>query len=190
MIRALFIAALFAGPAMAGEFSEGSNAKEWGLRGEETATFRAKVVDVLCELSGDCPADCGGGARQMGLLREADGALILAIKNAQAAFTGAATDLQLYCGQTVDVDGVLVGDVEEGEAPTKFYMVQTITPEDGETAKANQWTKLWAKANPEAAAKKGSWFRKDPRILSEIEAHGYLGLGAEEDRKFIEYYFE
>ena len=30
-------------------------AEEWGLPREKTARFEAKVVDMLCELSGDCP---------------------------------------------------------------------------------------------------------------------------------------
>src|SRR3546814_1679434 len=36
-------------------------ANSWGLPNEEIVRFEAKVVDVLCELSGDCPADGGAG---------------------------------------------------------------------------------------------------------------------------------
>ena len=43
-------------------------AEEWGLPGEEVVRFEAKVVDILCELTGDCPADCSDGTRQLGLL--------------------------------------------------------------------------------------------------------------------------
>ncbi len=38
-------------------------AEEWGLPDEEVVRFEAKVVDIACELTGDCPANCGGGAR-------------------------------------------------------------------------------------------------------------------------------
>jgi hypothetical protein len=180
--------ALFAAPALAADFSEGSQAKEWGLLGEEKATFDAKVVDVLCELTGDCPANCDDGKRQLGLVRVADNALVLPLKNGQAAFSGAATDLAPYCGQTVGVDGVLVGD--EDYTPTKYYMVQLIRPEgSADWVKATQWTKEWAKRNPEAKGK-GPWFRRDPRIKAMIEADGYLGLGLETDKAFIEYLFE
>lgn len=180
--------ALFAAPVLAADFSAGSQAKEWGLLGEEKAVFDARVVDVLCELTGDCPANCGDGKRQLGLVRVADGALVLPLKNGQAAFSGAATDLAPYCGRTVGVDGVLVGD--EDYTPIKYYMVQLIRPEgSSDWVKANQWTKEWAKRNPEAKGK-GPWFRRDPRVKAMIEADGYLGLGLETDKAFIEYLFE
>ena len=57
-----------------------SAAEEWGIEGEKKARFEAKVVDILCELSGDCPADCGAGKRQLGLLKD-DGTLLLVAKN-------------------------------------------------------------------------------------------------------------
>ncbi len=179
---------LTASSATAADFSEGSQAKEWGLLGEELAVFDAKVVDVLCELTGDCPENCGDGKRQLGLVRKADNALVLPLKNGQAAFSGAATDLAPYCGQTIGVDGVLVGD--EDQTAVKYYMVQLIRPEGAsEWVKANQWTKEWAKRNPDAAGK-GPWFRRDPRILAMIEKEGYLGIGLEADKAFIEYLFE
>lgn len=183
-------ALLLAAPVAAeeGRFAADSQAKEWGLMGEEKARFKARVVDVLCELGGDCAENCGDGRRQLGLLREVDGALVFPLKNRQAAFTGAATDLQPYCGKDVEVDGVLIGDEEY--TPAKFYMVQLIREQGLEDwAKASLWTKEWAKRYPELNAKK-PWFRKDPRVLGAIEKDGYLGLGAEADKAFIEYYFE
>ncbi|MEO0360192.1 MAG: hypothetical protein AAF322_03745 [Pseudomonadota bacterium] len=182
--------AAVAAPAAAQDFSEGSEAKEWGLRGEEKARFSAKVVDVLCHLSGDCAANCGDGRRQLGLVREADGALVFVLKNRQAAFTGAATDLFPFCGKDVEVDGVTVQDEDAPGAP-KLYMVQVIREQGVEEwTQTNRWTKEWAAANPEQKGKKGPWFRRDPRIAAEIEENGYLGLGAEADAAFIEYYFE
>ena len=53
-------------PAGAQDFSQGSEAKTWNLYAEQSARFEAKVVDILCELTGDCPTDCGGGVRQRG----------------------------------------------------------------------------------------------------------------------------
>jgi len=92
-----------------GPFSKGSQAKDWNLLGQEKARFEAKVVDVFCEVAGDCPENCGDGRRQLGLLRSADGVLVLANKNTQPAFTGANLDLLPYCNQEVEVDGLLVG---------------------------------------------------------------------------------
>ncbi len=58
MAVALFAAPLAATPALAeGEFSAGSQANSWNLLGEEMARFEGKVVDALCALRGDCPAD-------------------------------------------------------------------------------------------------------------------------------------
>ena len=182
------------GPALAeseeeGPFAKGSQAKNWNLLGQENARFEAKVVDVLCELTGDCPENCGEGRRQLGLLRAADGVLVLANKNVQPAFTGANLDLLPYCNQEVEVDGLLVGLPEY--TPAKMYQVQLIRRK-GETewSKTNRWTKEWAEANPEAAKEKGPWFRKDPRVNALIARDGYLGLGLETDEAFKKYLFE
>jgi hypothetical protein len=189
MIRhAIAALALLAAPAMAEDFSTNSEAKGWGLLGEEKARFDAKVVDLLCELTGDCPTDCGGGKRQLGLLRSADNALVLPLKNRQAAFTGAATDIYPFCGKQVEVDGVLIGD--EDQTQVKYYMVQLIREQGTEEwTKTSAWTKEWAKVNPDAKGK-GPWFRRDPRVKAKIAESGYLGLGAETDEAFIKYYFE
>jgi hypothetical protein len=180
---------LAASPALAdGPFSAGSKAKAWNLLGEETAVFEGKVTDVLCALTGDCPADCGAGKRQMGILRAADGKFVLATKNGQPVFTGATVDLAPYCGQRVIVDGLLVGDPEvtPGLNDAKVFQVQTVQVV-GEDAvnKANLWTEDWAERNPDVGGK-GPWFRRDPKVQAEIEANGRLGLGPEADRKYIE----
>ncbi len=186
---ALLAAPLAATPALAeGEFSAGSQAKSWNLLGEETARFEGKVIDALCALTGDCPADCGAGKRQMGVLRSADGRFLLVNKNVQPAFTGATVDLAPYCGMEVEIDGLLVGDtdVTPGLGEAKLLQIQTIRVLGEDAAKkTNLWTKDWAKRNPDAGGK-GAWFRRDPKVMERIEANGRLGLGAEEDQKYIE----
>ena len=180
---------LAAAPALAeGEFSAGSKVKSWNLSGEETARFEGKVVDALCLLTGDCPADCGAGKRQMGILRSSDGRFLLVNKNGQPVFTGASVDLAPYCGQTVEVDGLLVGDREitPGLGEAKLFQVQTVrVPGAGAAKKTNLWTRDWKRRNPDAGGK-GPWFRRDPGVREQIEANGRLGLGAEADRKYIE----
>jgi hypothetical protein len=171
-----------------GEFAAGSKAKSWNLSGEEKALFEGKVVDALCALTGDCPVDCGAGKRQMGIIRATDGRFLLVNKNGQPAFTGATVDLAPYCGQTVEVDGLLVGDPEitPGIGKAKVFQVQTIRAAGAEKAvKTNLWTKDWAKRNADVGGK-GPWFRRDPNVAAEIEANGRLGLGAEADRLYIE----
>jgi hypothetical protein len=176
------LAALMSLPAAAQE----SRVKGWdGLQGRETAVFRAKVVDVLCELSGDCAEKCGEGRRQMGLVREDDGKLILAAKNQEAGFQGAAADLYPFCGQTVAVDGLMVGNPDL--TATRVFQVHFIQREGSDKwLPTKRWTRIWQRRNPEAAAGKGPWFRNDPAVNAEIEANGYLGLGAEADATFIQ----
>lgn len=179
--------ALLASPLAAQDFSEGSEARSWNLYAEQPALFEARVVDVMCELTGDCPTNCGAGERQLGLLRSADDTLVLVTKNNQPAFTGAVVDLLGYCGQDVTVDGLMIND--EDFPINNIYLVQRIKAEGADWAKASQFTKEWAKENPEAKGK-GPWFRRDPRILAEISKDGHLGLGLETDKAFIEYLFE
>ena len=98
VVASLFVFALFILPNLAGADDS------WNLTGEEEVRFDATVTDVLCVLSGDCPPDCGGGKRVLGLLK-ADGELVLPIKNG-GPFTGAVADLLPYCGTVVTADGL------------------------------------------------------------------------------------
>lgn len=171
------------GAASAADFSEGSNAKEFGFIDEAKATFSGKVVDIMCELQGECDQQCGGGERLLGIVRDSDNVLVPVLKNAQLAFNGPMDDLAPYCNKAVDVDGLLLGDAEL--YGNRFYMVQFIREAGAaEWNKANQWTKAWKARNPEATGK-GPWFRRDPRVLKQIEANGYFGLGKEADEAYF-----
>ena len=89
MLRAAAFAGALAiamSSASAKDYSQGSKAKEWGLLGEEKALFSGKVVDLLCELAGDCADNCGDGNRNLGIVRADDGKLITVLKNRQPAF--------------------------------------------------------------------------------------------------------
>ncbi|UWR24095.1 hypothetical protein K3756_04090 [Sulfitobacter sp. S190] len=186
MLGGLAALALSCAPVLAQDFSENSEAKTWNLYAEVPARFEAQVVDLLCHLADDCPEDCGGGLRQLGLLRSADDTLILPLKNGQPAFSGAAVDLLPYCTQTVEVDGLMIEDPDLGA--TNVYLVQRIKSGDADWVRANQWTKNWAANHPDAEGK-GPWFRRDPRILEMIAKDGYLGLGLETDAEFIADWF-
>ena len=191
MIRpgAAALAALLALPAAAQEpdpyaFEAGSEARPWNLFAEYPARFEARVVDLLCEVAGDCPEDCGGGARQMGLLRAADGVLVFPNKNNQPLFTGAAAELHPYCGQDVEVDGLLIDDPDLGAR--NIYLVQRIRAlGEEEWTTADRWTEAWAERNP-AAEGSGPWFRRDPRVNARIAAEGWFGLGPEEDAAILQ----
>ncbi|MEZ5837921.1 MAG: hypothetical protein R3D03_19700 [Geminicoccaceae bacterium] len=162
--------------ATAGE----SKAKSWGLNDEEAAVVEGKVVDLLCELSGDCPTDCGNGDRQLGALTN-DDRLIAISKNGQPAFNGAVSDLLPYCGKVVEMDGLFTG---QGSA--RVYQVQLIREKGAaDWSKANLWTEIRAHSQPPLLPGDGPWFRRDPRVLERIERDGYLGLGKETDAEFI-----
>lgn len=177
------MAALIALPAAAQDFSAGSQAKAWNLNGERMARFEARVTDAVCALTGDCPEDCGGGLRQMVLERVADGKTLLVFKNIQPIFSGGTHDLAAYCGQTVIVDGLLVGDAEYTKG-AEIMQVQTVTVGDGEAVKTNTFDEYWNARYPELADEKGPWFRKDPEINARIETTGRLGLGPEADAAY------
>lgn len=186
MIRLALIAVLAAGTAVAQDFAEGSEARNWGLFAEQKARFTAVVSDPLCVFTGDCAPDCGGGSRQVVLIRQADDAMVFPLKNAQSAFNGAVADIAPFCGQTVEVDGLLIEDPEIGA--TNVYLVQRIRPEGGDWQPANIWTHDWAARTPGAEGE-GPWFRRDPRVLQQIEEEGYLGLGEAADQAFFKDWF-
>ena len=187
MIARIAIALLLATPAAAQDFSAGSKAEPWNLYAESPALFEATVVDPLCTLSGDCPADCGGGKRQLALLRSADQVMVLPLKNGQPVFSGAANDLLPFCGKLVEVDGLLLTDADIGLK--NVFQIQLIR-EKGATGwvKANRWTKDWKAANPTLTGK-DPWFRQDPRVNAEIAKDGYFGLGLDVDAAAIKALF-
>ena len=179
MKKSLFATLLFAGLLAA---APGQAAEEWGLPEEEVARFEAKVVDVLCELSGDCPADCGAGRRQLGLVNDA-GALVLPVKNF-TPFSGAAAELIDFCGKRVVADGLFTTN-----RGVRIFALQFVKEApDGKWRRANRFLPKWAEANgfqpngPEAK----QWFRHDPRVKAVIERDGVLGLGPDADKKYLE----
>lgn len=147
-------------------------AESWGLPGEEVATFDGKVVDVQCVLTGDCPRNCGGGRRQLGLLTP-DDRLVLAMKSA-TPFAGAVRDLLPYCGRTITVDGLFA--TNEG---SRVFALQRLKPVGGQWISAERFQADWAKANKTApdGEKAAEWFRHDPTVAGLIAADGKLGLG-------------
>ncbi len=141
-------------------------ADKWGIDYEEATRLQATVVDILCELTGDCPDNCGGGTRQLGLLT-ADGTLIPAVKNFDP-FAGAVNDLQPFCGQVITVDGLLV----RNPAMTMF-VVQYKKPAGGAWSRGNWFTRDWQKANGGNGAQ---WFRNDPTVKALIAEQGVFGI--------------
>lgn len=153
-------------------------AEEWGLPNEKVARFEAKVVDILCELTGDCPPDCGAGKRQLGLI-DAKGRLVLPLKN-QVPFAGAAWELIDFCGKSVVADGLFTGN----RGYTVFALQFVRAAPDGKWRRANRFLGRWAEQNglPADTPKAGRWFANDPAVTETIAAQGKLGLGPAADR--------
>jgi hypothetical protein len=160
--------------------SVAQGAESWGLPGEEIVRFEAKVVDVLCELSGDCPANCGEGKRQLGLVND-DGKLILPMKN-QVPFAGAADELIDFCAKRVVADGLMVSN--KGYTFMALQFVREAP--DGPWRRANRFQNKWAERNgvaPDSDAA-SQWFYNDPRVENVIARHGKLGLGPKADEDY------
>lgn len=172
MKRILMIAAAL---VFAGAVDVANAAEEWGIEYEETARFEAKVVDIACELTGDCPADCGAGKRQLGLLK-ADGELILPLKNADP-FAGTVADLLPFCGKTIVADGLYIPNPK---LPMFVLQFKREAP-DGDWSRANWFVKDWGKQYGED--KQDQWFREDPRIKKAIAEDGVFGIPGLEPAK-------
>ncbi len=143
-------------------------AEEWGIEGEETARFEAKVVDLACEITGHCPANCGDGKRQLGLLKD-DGTLLLVPKNFEL-FAGATSDLISFCQKKVIADGLMIKNDKVNMFALQFLRLAP----DGEWRRANAFIKKWSEKNP---GKDGQeWFRHDPLVKAEIKENGVFGI--------------
>lgn len=175
LIPLLVLAQMTAAPAQEPK----SQAESWGLQNEEPVLLSGRVVDILCELTRDCPAECGAGKRQLGLITSA-GRLLPIAKNGQPLFNGAVADLLPYCRKFVDIDGLMTGNERH-----RVFQLQLIRPQETrDWSKAELWTEVWRKRNPSLADKAEEWFYHDPRVARQIDATGYLGLGARADRDF------
>ncbi len=140
------------------------------------------MVDLLCAVTGDCPADCGAGTRQLGLLRD-DGTLVLPLKN-QVIFAGAAAELIGFCGQRVVADGLFATN----RGHTIFALQFVKAASGGKWQRANRFLPKWAAENgvgPKSATAK-RWFENDPRVQGLIARDGKLGLGLEADKTYLD----
>lgn len=146
------------GPLTAAEGVGGKNEKILELEG--------RVVDLLCEVTGRCAPDCGGGKRQLGL-KLANGKLIAVIKN-PGLFTGAVNDLAPYCGKTVQTDGILF---ENPKMPV--YQVQGLKTDraDKNYKPVDGFIEAWIAKNGPS----DEWFRADALVKEQIARNGPLG---------------
>ncbi|MCZ4279370.1 hypothetical protein O4H49_01190 [Kiloniella laminariae] len=143
-------------------------ANEWGIEHEQATELTGRVVDLACELSGNCPDSCGAGKRQLGLLLP-DGKLYPVVKGG-TNFAGGTEDLIAHCGKSVQVDGLLIQD----PLMTLYFVQRVRSEKTGEWEKASKWGQKWLAANP--GKDLGKWFRSDERIHKIVEEGGKLGI--------------
>ena len=165
--------------AMLSIFSQSSlAAKSWGITNEQEAVFTGTVVDIACELTGDCPANCGEGRRQLGL-KTADQGVILVAKNL-TFYTGAAEELYGFCGQEIEVDGLF-----SEHRNIRFFQVQNMRIPGGKWEKADRFLDAWAEDNDSSKRKAKNWYTRDPRVEEILTRDGRLGLGPEADAAYF-----
>lgn len=142
-------------------------AEGWGIEHEKISRMNAKVVDIVCELTGDCPANCGAGKRQLGLLTD-KGRLIPVVKG-QDVFANAVPDLVRHCGKVVTADGLLI----ENPKMTLFMLQFSKLAKNGKWRRANAFGKQWTEKHRKPA---NQWFKHDPQIRQTIADNGKLGV--------------
>ncbi len=160
---------LIAGCVLALAFGgEALGANEWGIDGEVKTRAEAKVVDLLCEVTGQCAENCGAGKHQLGLLFD-DGRLVPVVKNFDI-FAGGVDDLIQFCGKRITADGLMINN---DKMPLFAIQFKRLAP-DGKWSRANQWGKNWSKRN--GGKKSNQWFKNDPLVLETIKADGVFGI--------------
>ena len=168
----IFIIAAVFGLGWSAASDEAQAAEEWGIEGEKVTRITVKVVDVLCELTGECPANCGGGKRQLGFVTD-KGKLILAVKN-NDPFAGATDDLIEFCGKKIVADGLLITHPKM----TLFQLQFKRLAPDGKWAGATWFVRNWAKRHSVAgdSKKAEAWYNHDELIKATIAKDGVFGI--------------
>ena len=148
-------------------------ADEYGIANEKAVQMEVTVVDIACTLTGNCPANCGGGKRQLGLVT-ADGKLRLPVKG-QTLFANAIPDLLPYCGKKVQVDGLLI----ENPVMTIVHVQALRENTDQKWKQTEEFEAQWTATNGKAE----EWQRADPLVKEVIAANGVFGIKGLEPKK-------
>ena len=168
MYRTIFIGIATSVALSASAFA----AEGWGINHEKVTRAEVKVVDLLCEVTGNCVPNCGNGKRQLGLLFD-NGKLVPAVKN-NDPFAGAIADLLPFCGKRIVADGLLISNPKMSMFQLQFLRAAPKGQPKGEWSGAKWFTRNWVKANP---GKKGEqWYKHDRRVTDLIAKDGVLGI--------------
>lgn len=152
--------------------------ESWPVTNAEKSQFSGRVVDVLCELGGNCTDNCGEGSRQLAV-KSLDAGTVLVAKNL-TNYTGAADELWQYCGQVVELNGLFTAHND-----VRFFQVQNVRPPGGEWQKATRFLQAWAERTGKSLALAPNWQSHDDRVQEIIERDGILGLGQQADDEYF-----
>ena len=150
----------------------------WPVTNAEKSGITGEVVDVQCELTGNCADNCGAGSRQLAIKTDELGTVLVA-KNLNN-YSGGVDELLPFCGQLVDVNGLFTE--HQG---VRFFQVQNVRSPGGAWVKATRYAQAWAERSGKAPSLAGSWEVHDDRIKEVLERDGRLGLGPEADQEYF-----
>ena len=163
---------------LAGCATKAGDVSSWPVTNAEVNEFSGEVVDILCELTGNCIDKCGEGKRQLGI-KSQDIGTVLVSKNL-TFYTGAAEELWPYCGQVVNVNGLFTE--HQG---VRFFQVQNVRPPGGEWQKATRYHQAWAERSGKSPSLASKWYKHDDTVKDTLERDGRLGLGLETDQEYF-----
>jgi len=152
--------------------------ESWGITAQEESAFNGKVVDVMCELTGNCATNCGEGSRQLAIETQDQGTVLVA-KNV-TLYSGAAEELWAFCGQDVEVNGLFTENQN-----VRFFQIQNVRILGGQWQRANRFHQAWAARSGESGSKARRWYKNDARVDEILERDGRLGLGPAADAEYF-----
>ncbi len=150
----------------------------WPVTNAEKSGLLGEVVDVQCELTGNCAENCGAGKRQIAIKTENVGTVLVA-KNLNN-YSGAVDELWPLCGNIVDVNGLFTE--HQG---VRFFQVQNIRAPGGEWQKATRYLQAWSERSGKPLSVANNWQDHDERIQAVLDRDGRLGLGPNADQEFF-----
>ena len=151
--------------------------QKWGITGAEVGELSGEVVDVLCEVSGNCADQCGGGTRQLGIKTKQGTVLIAKDLN---FYSGGAEELWPFCNQQLVVNGQFTESLN-----TRFFQIQNVRKPNGPWMKTTRFLETWATTNGASLTAANDWYRDDKRVNAILEKDGRLGLGPEADSEYF-----
>jgi len=148
------------------------SADSLGVHNEQIVTLKGKVVDLACEVTGNCASDCGSGKRPLGLLTE-DGKLYVAAKS-NTIFAGLLKDIVTQCGKTIIADGLTTSDHD-----ATLLMIQRYkTSDNGNWVETDGFAADWSKrhSTPIDSKMTEEWYRNDWVVKGAVARRGKLGV--------------